>query len=825
MAEPEEKEIGVEREAELPIPDILPVLPLKDVVVFPFIILPLSVSREKSINAVDAALAEQRIIMLVAQHDGQNESPRPEDLYGVGTVAAIMRMLKLPDGRIRLLVQGLSRARIDTVLTEEPFFKAKITRLEETESPKELPPEHEALLRSVKQNLEKSVSLGKSISPEVMVIAANLEDPARLADLAASNLDLKLEDAQRILESTDPLERLRLVNESLAREITVLTMQQEISSQARGEMDKSQREYYLRQQLRAIQQELGEGEEISEELDHYRRLVTEKKMSEEAAAEVDKQIKRLERSHPDSAETAIIRTYLDWMTGLPWSMVSQDSEDIDRARAILDEDHYDIERVKERILEFLAVHALKKSLKGPILCFVGPPGVGKTSLGRSIARALDRKFVRLSLGGVRDEAEIRGHRRTYVGALPGRIVQGIQQAGTSNPVFMLDEIDKIGSDYRGDPSSALLEVLDPEQNYCFRDHYLGVPYDLSRVLFIATANVLDPIQPAFLDRMEVIRLSGYTLEEKKAIARRHLVPKQMEENGISEANLEFTDSGIEKIIEAYTREAGLRNLEREIGAICRKVAVSVAKGKTRRYRITAASVEKMLGPVKHFSDELLKRDEVGVATGLAWTSVGGDILFVEALAVRGKGGLRLTGQLGDVMKESAQAAMSYARAHAADLGIPSDFFETHDVHVHVPEGSIPKDGPSAGITMATAMISAFTRRKARRDVAMSGEITLRGEVLPIGGVKEKVLAARQAKLRNIVLPRLNRRDVLQIGQRILHDMSFHYVEDMDEVLKVALLPPGPAEALQDAEPPEAPVRPIPVTAEKRRRPIPPPSGA
>jgi ATP-dependent Lon protease len=825
MAEPEEKEIGVEREAELPIPDILPVLPLKDVVVFPFIILPLSVSREKSINAVDAALAEQRIIMLVAQRDGQNESPRPEDLYGVGTVAAIMRMLKLPDGRIRLLVQGLSRARIDTVLTEEPFFKAKITRLEETESPKELPPEHEALLRSVKQNLEKSVSLGKSISPEVMVIAANLEDPARLADLAASNLDLKLEDAQRILESTDPLERLRLVNESLAREITVLTMQQEISSQARGEMDKSQREYYLRQQLRAIQQELGEGEEISEELDHYRRLVTEKKMSEEAAAEVDKQIKRLERSHPDSAETAIIRTYLDWMTGLPWSMVSQDSEDIDRARAILDEDHYDIERVKERILEFLAVHALKKSLKGPILCFVGPPGVGKTSLGRSIARALDRKFVRLSLGGVRDEAEIRGHRRTYVGALPGRIVQGIQQAGTSNPVFMLDEIDKIGSDYRGDPSSALLEVLDPEQNYCFRDHYLGVPYDLSRVLFIATANVLDPIQPAFLDRMEVIRLSGYTLEEKKAIARRHLVPKQMEENGISEANLEFTDSGIEKIIEAYTREAGLRNLEREIGAICRKVAVSVAKGKTRRYRITAASVEKMLGPVKHFSDELLKRDEVGVATGLAWTSVGGDILFVEALAVRGKGGLRLTGQLGDVMKESAQAAMSYARAHAADLGIPSDFFETHDVHVHVPEGSIPKDGPSAGITMATAMISAFTRRKARRDVAMSGEITLRGEVLPIGGVKEKVLAARQAKLRNIVLPRLNRRDVLQIGQRILHDMSFHYVEDMDEVLKVALLPPGSAEAVQEAEPPEAPVRPIPVTAEKRRRPIPPPSGA
>jgi len=821
MAELEEKEVApADREADLPIPDILAVLPLKDVVVFPYIILPLSVSREKSINAVDAALAEQRIIMLVAQKDGQNDTPRPDDLYTVGTVAAIMRMLKLPDGRIRLLVQGLSRARIDSVLAEEPYLKAKITRLEEASTPEELPPEHEALLRSVKQNLEKSVSLGKNISPEVMVIAGNLDDPARLADLAASNLDLKLEDAQKILESTDPMERLRIVNESLTKEITVLTMQQEISTQARGEMDKSQREYYLRQQLRAIQQELGEGEEISEELEGYRRIIGEKKIPQEAATEIEKQIKRLERSHPDSAETAIIRTYLDWMTGLPWSVVSEDSKDIDRARRILDEDHYDIERVKERILEFLAVHALKQSLKGPILCFVGPPGVGKTSLGRSIARALDRKFVRLSLGGVRDEAEVRGHRRTYVGAMPGRIIQGIHQAGTSNPVFMLDEIDKIGADYRGDPSAALLEVLDPEQNYSFRDHYLTVPYDLSKVLFIATANVLDPIQPAFLDRMEVIRLSGYTLEEKKAIARRHLIPKQMEENGITEANVEFTDSGIQKVIEAYTREAGLRNLEREIGALCRKVAVSVAKGKQRRYRISGASVEKMLGPVKHFRDELLKKDEVGVATGLAWTSVGGDILFVEALAVRGKGGLRLTGQLGDVMKESAQAAMSYARAHASDLQIPTDFFESRDVHVHVPEGAIPKDGPSAGITIATAMISAFTQRRVRRDVAMTGEITLRGEVLPIGGVKEKVLAARAAKITTVVLPRLNRRDVAQISTRILHGITFRYVDSMDEVLAIALLP---ADAPPEAEPPAEgkaaapPSREIPVAAPGRRR--------
>jgi ATP-dependent Lon protease len=598
-------------------------------------------------------------------------------------------------------------------------------------------------------------------------------------------------------------------------------MQQEISTQARGEMDKSQREYYLRQQLRAIQQELGEGEEISEELDAYRKIISDKKIPQEAAAEIEKQIKRLERSHPDSAETAIIRTYLDWMTGLPWSVVSEDSKDIDRARRILDEDHYDIEKVKERILEFLAVHALKQSLKGPILCFVGPPGVGKTSLGRSIARALDRKFVRLSLGGVRDEAEIRGHRRTYVGAMPGRVIQGIHQASTSNPVFMLDEIDKIGADYRGDPSAALLEVLDPEQNYSFRDHYLSVPYDLSKVLFIATANVLDPIQPAFLDRMEVIRLSGYTAEEKKAIARRHLIPKQMEENGITETNVEFTDSGIDKVIEAYTREAGLRNLEREIGAICRKVAVSVAKGKQRRYRISGTSVEKMLGPIKHFRDEQLKKDEVGVATGLAWTSVGGDILFVEALAVRGKGGLRLTGQLGDVMKESAQAAMSFARAHAADLKIPQDFFETHDVHVHVPEGAIPKDGPSAGITIACAMISAFTGRKTRRDVAMTGEITLRGEVLPIGGVKEKVLAARAAKITTIVLPHMNKRDVTQISPRILHGLTFRYVDSMDEVLAIALLPPEPEAAPEtappSARPAETPTREIPVTTPNRRK--------
>src|SRR5712692_5272810 len=792
MAEVEEKDketAAAEREPELPIPDILPILPLKDVVVFPFIILPLSVSREKSITAVDAALAEQRIIMLVAQRDAQNETPRPNDLFGVGTVAAIMRMLKLPDGRIRLLVQGLARARIDSFLAEEPYLKAKVTKLEEPEAAKELPPEHEALLRSVKQNMEKSVSLGKNISQEVMVIAANLDDPARLSDLAASNLDLKLEDAQRILESTNAIDRLRLVNDSLAKEITVLTMQQEISSQARGEMDRSQREYFLRQQLRAIQQELGEGEEMSEELAGFRKTITEKKIPPEAAAEIEKQIKRMERSHPDSAETSIIRTYLDWMTGLPWGNLSADNHDLQRARVILDEDHYDLEKIKERILEYLAVRKLRgQKMKGPILCFVGPPGVGKTSLGRSIARALDRKFVRISLGGVRDEAEIRGHRRTYVGALPGRIVQGINQASTSNPVFMLDEVDKIGADYRGDPSSALLEVLDPEQNFSFRDHYLGVAYDLSNVMFIVTANVLDTIQPAFLDRMEVIRLSGYTDEEKLSIAKVHLIPKQMEENGITETEVIWTDSGLMKIITGYTKEAGLRNLEREIGTICRKIAVEVAEGKEKKaYRITDANIEKFLGPMKHFAEELLERDQVGVATGLAWTSVGGDILFIEAIAVRGKGKLVLTGQLGEVMKESAQAALTYARAHSEEQGIASDYFENHDVHIHVPAGAIPKDGPSAGITITAAIISMITGKPVKRNVAMTGEVTLRGDVLPIGGLKEKVLAARAAKINTVVLPKLNERDLIDVPEPIKRDMQFYFVEHVEDVLKIALL--------------------------------------
>jgi ATP-dependent Lon protease len=782
------------KEEAIKIPDVLPVLPLKDLVIFPFIIVPLSVSREKSINAVDQALAENRVIMLTAQKDFQNEDPGEDDLYRVGTVAIIMRMLKLPDGRIRILVQGLSRARIDYFIQTAPFFKAKITRIDEPAT-RERPLEVEALIRSVKQNLDRSVALGKNISPEVMVIAANLDDPARLTDLSASNLDLKLEEAQHILETIDPVERLKKVNELLTREINLLTMQQEISSAAQGEMNKNQREYFLRQQLKAIQSELGEGEELAEEVENYRKKIDEKSITAEAKDEVEKQIKRLERSHPDSAETSIIRTYLDWMTGLPWAIASADNHDLKRAREILDEDHYDLEKIKERILEYLAVRKLRGTkMKGPILCFVGPPGVGKTSLGRSIARALDRKFVRISLGGVRDEAEIRGHRRTYVGALPGRIIQGINQAQTNNPVFMLDEVDKIGADYRGDPSSALLEVLDPEQNFSFRDHYLGVPYDLSNVMFIVTANVLDTIQPAFLDRMEVIRLSGYTDEEKLMIARRHLIPKQMEENGIASTDVTWTDSGVMRIITGYTKEAGLRNLEREIGTVCRKIAVRVAEGKEETsYRITDANVDKYLGPMRHFAEELLERDQVGVATGLAWTSVGGDILFIEATAVRGKGKLSLTGQLGEVMKESAQAALTYARAHAEEQGIPVDYFETHDIHIHVPAGAIPKDGPSAGITITTAIISVLTGKPVKRNIAMTGEVTLRGDILPIGGVKEKVLAARAAKITTVILPKLNERDLIDVPDPIKRDMQFYFMEHVEDVLKIALLDPSAAE--------------------------------
>jgi ATP-dependent Lon protease len=786
--------------AETPqIPGELPVLPLRDIVIFPFMIVPLYVSRDRSVKAVDSALAENRMICLVAQKEQERENPSVEDLHRMGTVAVIMRMLKLPDGRIRVLVQGMNRAQVDSFPQADPFFLASLTPVQE-EPWDEESLELQALRRNVKEALEKSVNLGKSISPEVMVIAANLEDPGRLADLAVSNLDLKVTEAQEILETIDPIERLKKVHELIAKELEVLTMQQQISSQARGEMDRSQREFFLRQQLKAIQSELGEGNELAEEVRQFRAKAHKARMPKEVQKEVNRQIAKLERMHPDAAETATLRNYLECMVGLPWNRFSKDNLDLAQARVILDEDHYGLEKIKERILEYLAVRKLKKRMRGPILCFVGPPGVGKTSLGRSIARAVGRKFHRISLGGVRDEAEVRGHRRTYVGSMPGRVIQGIQQAGTSNPVFMLDEVDKIGSDYRGDPSSALLEVLDPEQNFSFRDNYLGVPFDLSNVLFIATANQLDPIQPAFLDRMEVIELSGYTEEEKVQIAKRHLVPKQVAENGLDLGRIAFSDEALKAIIGQYTREAGLRGFERQLSRICRKVARRVADGREHLTRVTAANVGSFLGAPKFLGEDALQKDQVGVATGLAWTPTGGDVLFVEATVMKGKGELILTGTLGDVMRESARAALSYARSRASRFHIDESLFASRDIHIHIPEGAIPKDGPSAGITMALAMISALTETPIRHDVSLTGEITLRGNVLPVGGIKEKVLAARRAKLRSVVLPKLNAKDLDDLPSYVRRELDFRLVESVDQVLEAALsdggrvLSIGPREA-------------------------------
>jgi ATP-dependent Lon protease len=789
------------------IPDVLPVLPLRDIVIFPFMIVPLYVSRDRSIKAVDQALTDNRMILLAAQKKQDLEDPGPEDVFTVGTVAVIMRMLKLPDGRIRVLVQGIGRARILSFEEGHSHLQAKIEPVgEEDVADKGL--EVEALMRNVKGALEKSANLGKPISPEVIVIANNMEEPGRLADLTASNLDLKVEGAQEILESLDPVERLRRVHELMAKELEVLAMQQEISSQAKGEMDRSQREFFLRQQLKAIQSELGEGNELSEEIAGLKEKAHKAKMPKAVLEEVERQLKKLERMHPDSAETATLRNWLDWMVTLPWGKSTKDNLDLKEAQRILDEDHYGLEKVKERIIEYLAVRKLKDRMKGPLLCFVGPPGVGKTSLGKSIARALGRKFVRLSLGGVKDEAEIRGHRRTYVGSMPGRIIQGIHQAASNNPVFMMDEVDKIGADYRGDPSSALLEVLDPEQNNSFRDHYLGVPFDLSNTMFICTANLPDTIQPAFLDRMEVIPLSGYTEDEKVEIAKRHIVPKQLDEHGLTPENLVITERALRTLINSYTREAGLRNLEREIAAISRKVARKVAEGTAEGVKVTPLSLTKFLGAPKILPDEILKKDSIGIATGLAWTSTGGDVLFIEATAMRGKGTLMLTGSLGDVMKESAQAALSFARTRARQYGIRDDFFATHDLHIHVPEGAISKDGPSAGITIATALVSVFTSRPVRRSLAMTGEITLRGNVLPIGGLKEKILAARRAGISTIVCPRLNKKELDEIPAHLKRGLEFHLVEEVDEVLRLALIPPLEARPPAGAGP-KAPPKPFP----------------
>src|SRR5215470_3411868 len=773
---------------QITIPDVLPVLPLPDIVVFPYMIVPLFVNRDRSAKAVDHALAENRMIMLVSQKDANIDEPKAADLYDFGTVSVIMRMLKMPDGRVRILVQGFSRAQVEFFDESNAYITAKVQPRSETQVTA-VTPEVEALVRNVKSTLEKMVTLGKNISPDLVAIASNLDDPGRLSDLVASNLDLKVEKAQEVLELIDPVERLRRVHELMAKETEVLEIQNDINTQARGEMDKSQREFYLRQQMKAIQQELGEGNELQEEIEQYREKIKKAKLPKEVEEETERQLGRLERMHPDAAETATLRNYLDWMVSLPWAKSTKDNLDLKKAQKILDEDHYGLEKIKERIVEHLAVRKLKKDSKGPILCFVGPPGVGKTSLGKSIAKALGRKFVRMSFGGVHDEAEIRGHRRTYVGAMPGRVIQSIHQGGTNNPVFVMDEVDKIGADFRGDPSSALLEVLDPEQNFAFRDNYLGVPFDLSNVMFVTTANMLDPIQPAFRDRMEIIQLSGYTEEEKVEIAKRHLIPKQIEEHGLKKTQIQFTDEGIRAIINQYTQEAGLRNLEREIAAVCRKVAKQVATGEKKVRKIHTDNLDQILGRPKIFQEELLKRDQIGVATGLAWTPVGGDVPFVEATAMRGRGALTLTGQLGDVMKESAHAALSYARSHARELGISEDFFAKHDIHVHVPEGAIPKDGPSAGVTMATAILSLLTGKAVRRKIAMTGEITLRGEVLPVGGIKEKVLAAHRVRIDTVILPSLNKRDLEDVNESIRKAIKFIFVDDVNSVFKAALIEP------------------------------------
>jgi len=796
MVETEEFPVALaESEAIEPmmqIPSELPVLPLRDIVIYPFMIVPLFVSRDRSIKAIEEALGDNRMILLVSQKDVNKEEPKQEDLYEVGTVAIIMRMLKLPDGRIRILIQGLSRCRVDKVNPSGDYIKANVTPISEPLAP-ENSLEVEALLRNVRSSMERAASLGKNISPEVLAIIANLEDAGRLADLSASNLELRVEDAESVLDIFDPVPRLRRVNDLLSKEIDVLTVQQEINTQARADIDRSQREYFLRQQLKAIQSELGEGNELFEEIENFRNKILKAKMPEQAEEESLRQLKKLERMHPDSAETATLRNWLDIMTDLPWSEHSKDNLNLQKAEKVLDEDHYGLERVKERMIEALAVRKLRKKPKGSILCLVGPPGVGKTSLGRSVARALNRKFVRLSLGGLHDEAEIRGHRRTYVGAMPGRILQAIQQSGTNNPLIMLDEIDKVGADFRGDPSSALLEVLDPEQNFAFRDNYLGVTFDLSNVMFMTTANVLDTIQPALRDRMETIPLSGYTEEEKLEIARRHLVPKQIDENGLDKSDVKFDRKALMKMISEYTQEAGLRQLEREIGKVCRKVARKKAEldDDFEPVRVTADNLREYLRVPRVYIEGALKKDQIGVVTGLAWTAVGGDIMFIEALRTKGKGKLALTGQLGEVMQESAQAAYSFAKARAIELNIDPQDFENYDIHIHLPEGAIPKDGPSAGITMAVAMVSVLAHRPVRKDVAMTGEITLRGNVLPIGGVKEKLLAARRARIKRVILPETNRRDLEDMPQEVKDDLKFIFVDNVRQVFEEALLAPRP----------------------------------
>ena len=763
------------------IPDTLPVLPVRDVVIFNYMILPLFIGRDKSVQAVDAALKNGRHLLVCAQKEESTEDPKPEDIYEVGTVVQVMRMLKMPDSRVKILVQGVSRARVTGYRQVEPFLEARIETL-----PEQIPVVDatvEALLRSVREQSEKVLTLRGLSSPDVLAVLQGVDDPGRLADLIAANMRMKTADAQRILEAENPIDRLMLVNTQLQREVEVATVQARIQSSAREGMDKAQKDYFLREQLKAIRSELGDKDEDGEqELENLKQALDKAGLPKDVRKEADKQLRRLSSMHADSSEANVVRTYLDWLVELPWKKMSRDRLDIVNAKEILDEDHCGLDKIKDRILEFLSVRKLNPQSKGPILCFAGPPGVGKTSLGRSIARALGRKFQRLSLGGMHDEAEIRGHRRTYIGAMPGRIIQALKQAGTRNPVVVLDEVDKLGADFRGDPSSALLEVLDPEQNNTFSDHYLNVPFDLSKVMFLCTANHLETIPAALRDRMEVISLPGYTMQEKAQIARIHLLPKKIADNGLAPKDVELTEPALEKVIREYTREAGLRNLERELSSICRKLARRKAEGKKPPFMVDVADVEKLLGAPRFIEDEKEKKLMPGMALGLAWTPAGGEVLTVEATVMKGKGGLTLTGQLGDVMKESAQAALSYIRSRADELGVDPEFVTKYDLHVHVPAGATPKDGPSAGVTLTTALISALSGRRVRADLCMTGEITLQGRVLPVGGIKEKILAGVARGLKHVAIPHQNVKDLEDVPKELLKRITVHPIHHYDELL-------------------------------------------
>lgn len=773
------------------LPQTLPVLPVRDTVYFPNMLFPLFLGREKSIRALDCALESHRYILLIAQKDVSVEEPSPEDIFEVGIVAEVMQVLRVPDGTVRITLEGIQRARVTKYIHTDPFFKArvKVYRSEPAEGAGA-----EALMRSISFVFEQIVQNqggynGRPIPPELLMNVESIDDPEKLVDTIMPHLPLKTETKQEVLEMVRVVDRLEMLNSLLQKEMEVLDIQRNIRSRVEKEIGDMQREYILREQLKAIQNELGERDGRQSEMEEYRGRIVEANMPADVQEKALKELDRLDKMPFAAPEGVVVRNYLDWLVSLPWSVRSEESIDVEGARKVLDADHFGLDKVKERIVEFLAVRKLAKEMKGPILCFVGPPGVGKTSIGKSIARSLGRKFYRLSLGGVRDEAEIRGHRRTYVGALPGRILQGLKHAGTRNPVFMLDEVDKIGADFRGDPSAALLEALDPEQNDSFSDHYLEVPFNLRDVMFITTANVLDTVPPALRDRMEVIRFSGYIEDEKLQICRKYLIPKQLKENGLTKDLLSIHDAAIRRIVREYTREAGVRSLERAVGTICRKVAKEVAGGLTTKTTVRDKDVAKYLGPRRYHFGRAEEKDEVAAVTGLVYTEVGGDVVSIEAVVMKSsKGSLTLTGQLGDVMKESGQAALTYVRSRAGILGIDEGFYSCSDIHVHVPEGAVPKDGPSAGVTIATAIASALTRRPVRKDVAMTGEITLRGRVLPIGGVKEKVLAAHRAGIRTVILPRENENDLQDIPADVRGQMTFHLVAHADEVLQTALLP-------------------------------------